>query len=143
MTKLFWALNLMVRISYTHNQKFHLKFIKNHILLPENEYPVEYLESEFMLDDAVKHSEENDVEQPDEFDENDQHDDDDSNNKLEDNNYELEKDESDDGKDDELSNQAKQKRRYPYKCKTCLKRFVYKEVYEAHIRIHKGLPGFV
>lgn len=34
------------------------------------------------------------------------------------------------------------KRTYPYKCAKCNKRFVYKEVYEAHIRIHKGLPGF-
>lgn len=34
------------------------------------------------------------------------------------------------------------KRTYPYKCVKCNKRFVYKEVYEAHIRIHKGLPGF-
>lgn len=34
------------------------------------------------------------------------------------------------------------KRTYPYKCLKCSKRFVYKEVYEAHIRIHKGLPGF-
>lgn len=34
------------------------------------------------------------------------------------------------------------KRTYPYKCTKCNKRFVYKEVYEAHIRIHKGLPGF-
>lgn len=36
------------------------------------------------------------------------------------------------------------KRTYPYKCmrKTCLKRFVYKEVYEAHLRVHKGLPAF-
>lgn len=34
------------------------------------------------------------------------------------------------------------KRTYPFKCAKCNKRFVYKEVYEAHIRIHKGLPGF-
>lgn len=34
------------------------------------------------------------------------------------------------------------KRTYPYKCKKCSKRFVYKEVYEAHIRVHKGLPAF-
>lgn len=34
------------------------------------------------------------------------------------------------------------KRTYPYKCTKCNKRFVYKEVYEAHIRIDKGLPGF-
>lgn len=34
------------------------------------------------------------------------------------------------------------KRTYPYKCTKCNKRFVYKEVYEAHNRIHKGLPGF-
>lgn len=34
------------------------------------------------------------------------------------------------------------KRSYPYRCKKCGKRFVYKEVYEAHMRIHKGLPGF-
>lgn len=34
------------------------------------------------------------------------------------------------------------KRTYPYKCSKCNKRFVYKEVYEAHIRMHKGLPGF-
>lgn len=36
----------------------------------------------------------------------------------------------------------RRKRTYPFKCKKCNKRFVYKEVYEAHIRIHKGLPGF-
>lgn len=34
------------------------------------------------------------------------------------------------------------RRTYPYKCSKCSKRFVYKEVYDAHIRIHKGLPGF-
>lgn len=34
------------------------------------------------------------------------------------------------------------RRTYPYKCSKCNKRFVYKEVYEAHIRMHKGLPGF-
>lgn len=34
------------------------------------------------------------------------------------------------------------KRTYPFKCKKCSKRFVYKEVYEAHIRVHKGLPAF-
>lgn len=117
------------------------KLNKFHFLLSENEYPVEYLEPEFLIDDSIKQSEDNDNEEPDEIDENDQDDYDDLN-KIEDKSYELEKDESDDGKDDEFSNQAKQKRRYPYKCKTCLKRFVYKEVYEAHIRIHKGLPGF-
>lgn len=37
---------------------------------------------------------------------------------------------------------SERKRSYPYRCKKCSKRFVYKEVYEAHIRIHKGLPGF-
>lgn len=37
---------------------------------------------------------------------------------------------------------SRTKRTYPYKCLKCNKRFVYKEVYEAHIRIHKGLPGF-
>lgn len=34
------------------------------------------------------------------------------------------------------------KRTYPFKCRKCSKRFVYKEVYEAHIRVHKGLPAF-
>lgn len=34
------------------------------------------------------------------------------------------------------------KRTYPFKCKKCSKRFVYKEVYDAHIRVHKGLPAF-
>lgn len=34
------------------------------------------------------------------------------------------------------------KRTYPFKCKKCSKRFVYKEVFEAHNRVHKGLPAF-
>lgn len=38
--------------------------------------------------------------------------------------------------------ESRAKRSYPYRCKKCGKRFVYKEVYEAHMRIHKGLPGF-
>lgn len=42
----------------------------------------------------------------------------------------------------EKSTKPRSKRTYPYKCTKCNKRFVYKEVYEAHIRIHKGLPGF-
>lgn len=40
------------------------------------------------------------------------------------------------------SSDSRVRRTYPYKCAKCNKRFVYKEVYEAHIRIHKGLPGF-
>lgn len=40
------------------------------------------------------------------------------------------------------SNDSRVRRTYPHKCSKCNKRFVYKEVYEAHIRIHKGLPGF-
>lgn len=40
------------------------------------------------------------------------------------------------------SSDSRVRRTYPYKCTKCNKRFVYKEVYEAHIRIHKGLPGF-
>lgn len=40
------------------------------------------------------------------------------------------------------SSDSRVRRTYPYKCNKCNKRFVYKEVYEAHIRIHKGLPGF-
>lgn len=39
------------------------------------------------------------------------------------------------------SSDSRVRRTYP-KCAKCNKRFVYKEVYEAHIRIHKGLPGF-
>lgn len=35
-----------------------------------------------------------------------------------------------------------QRRTFPFRCKKCKKRFSYKEVYEAHMRIHKGLPGF-
>lgn len=34
------------------------------------------------------------------------------------------------------------KRQYPYQCAECSKRFVYKEVYEGHMRTHKGLPAF-
>lgn len=40
------------------------------------------------------------------------------------------------------SSDSRVRRTYPYKCNKCNKRFVYKEVYDAHIRIHKGLPGF-
>lgn len=40
------------------------------------------------------------------------------------------------------SNGPRVRRTYPFKCKECNKRFVYQEVYDAHIRIHKGLPGF-
>lgn len=36
----------------------------------------------------------------------------------------------------------KSKRSYPFRCKKCAKRFMYKEVYEAHMRVHKGLPAF-
>lgn len=61
-------------------------------------------------------------------------------------------DENSQNEDDDLSDSQdksvkkkmgpRSKRTYPYKCAKCNKRFVYKEVYEAHIRIHKGLPGF-
>lgn len=37
---------------------------------------------------------------------------------------------------------TKSKRSYPFRCKKCAKRFMYKEVYEAHMRVHKGLPAF-
>lgn len=58
----------------------------------------------------------------------------------------MESPEKSDGKSDEKnedeSAKNRRKRTYPYRCKKCTKRFVYKEVYEAHIRVHKGLPGF-
>lgn len=34
------------------------------------------------------------------------------------------------------------KRSYPFRCKKCARRFMYKEVYDAHMRVHKGLPAF-
>lgn len=37
---------------------------------------------------------------------------------------------------------AKLKRSYPYRCKICSRRFMYKEVYDAHMRVHRGLPAF-
>lgn len=37
---------------------------------------------------------------------------------------------------------TKSKRSYPFRCKKCARRFMYKEVYEAHMRVHKGLPAF-
>lgn len=55
---------------------------------------------------------------------------------------ESDKVDSDGEKDEQGGSASKQKRKYPYKCKKCSKRFVYKQVYEAHIRMHKGLPGF-
>lgn len=55
---------------------------------------------------------------------------------------ESDKVDSDGDKDEQGGSANKQKRKYPYKCKKCSKRFVYKEVYEAHARMHKGLPGF-
>lgn len=57
-------------------------------------------------------------------------------------NNEMEKSESNKEKETPPKPKNQVKRKYPYKCKKCAKRFVYKEVYEAHIRIHKGLPGF-
>lgn len=36
----------------------------------------------------------------------------------------------------------KSKRSYPFRCKKCGRRFMYKEVYDAHLRVHKGLPAF-
>lgn len=33
-------------------------------------------------------------------------------------------------------------KRYAYRCNQCKKRFVYKDVYEAHLRTHQGLPGW-
>lgn len=55
-----------------------------------------------------------------------------------------EEEEPSDSQDNSGGKQTKtrSKRTYPYKCAKCNKRFVYKEVYEAHVRIHKGLPGF-
>lgn len=37
---------------------------------------------------------------------------------------------------------TKSKRSYPFRCKKCARRFMYKEVYDAHMRVHKGLPAF-
>lgn len=38
---------------------------------------------------------------------------------------------------------AKSERKsYPYRCNLCKKRYVYKEVLEAHLRQHQGLPGY-
>lgn len=37
---------------------------------------------------------------------------------------------------------VKEKKRYPYRCSKCPRRFVYKEVFEGHMRMHKGLPAF-
>lgn len=34
------------------------------------------------------------------------------------------------------------KQSYPFRCKKCARRFMYKEVYDAHMRVHKGLPAF-
>ncbi|XP_055326542.1 zinc finger protein 12-like [Sitodiplosis mosellana] len=86
----------------------------------DDEYTVEYLESEYIEDtfddEMVENEEEDDEEQ------------------------------ADDSEGKSIRNQTKKgaiKRTYPYKCPKCNKRFVYKEVYDAHIRIHKGLPGFV
>lgn len=53
---------------------------------------------------------------------------------------EDEDEEEDKSKESQAKNRPK--RTYPYKCTICNKRFVYKEVYEAHVRIHKGLPGY-
>lgn len=84
-----------------------------------DEYAVEYLEPEYMntFVNEIKQNEENANDE----DEN-----------------------SESNKQEETPPKPKNqfKRKYPYKCKKCGKRFVYKEVYEAHIRIHKGLPGF-
>lgn len=35
-----------------------------------------------------------------------------------------------------------QPKRYSYRCNQCKKRFIYKDVYEAHLRTHQGLPGW-
>lgn len=41
-----------------------------------------------------------------------------------------------------VSGGSNSKRSYPFRCKKCARRFMYKEVYEAHMRVHKGLPAF-
>lgn len=110
-----------------------------------DDYAIEYLEPEYLKTfvDCLKQTEENqqadesisdnpDDEQDDEQDESQN----DISNETED------MADSIDDKDEQSGSANKQKRKYPYKCKKCSKRFVYKEVYEAHMRMHKGLPGF-
>lgn len=79
-----------------------------------DEYTVEYLDPEYEndFDDETTHNEED------------------------------EQSEDQERKGQKKLTKSRTKRTYPYKCTRCNKRFVYKEVFEAHIRIHKGLPGF-
>lgn len=81
-----------------------------------DEYTVEYLDPEYM----------------------NTYDNEDAQNEDEEDDEELDGE----GKSTDKDTKKSTKRTYPYKCSKCAKRFVYKEVYEAHIRIHKGLPGF-
>lgn len=103
---------------------FRNVFIETFFMKFSDEYTVEYLDPEYMNTFV------------DEIDQNDSK-----------TNEECEKDETNENKEPEPEPEQEQpknqvKRKYPYKCKKCSKRFVYKEVYEAHIRMHKGLPGF-
>lgn len=120
-----------------------------------DEYAVEYLEPEYMntFVDCLKQTEED--QQPDEIlsdpdeehdgEQDDEHDDDDNSHDISnetEGTADSDKADSDGANDEQGGSASKQKRKYPYKCKKCSKRFVYKEVYEAHTRMHKGLPGF-
>ncbi|XP_031636011.1 zinc finger protein 776-like [Contarinia nasturtii] len=105
------------------DEKTKAELVRGGVIIPangdEDEYTIEYLEPEYMNTFV------------DEITQNEEYEDDD-----EDQHSETQ------GQDGKNNAESRPKRTYPYKCAKCNKRFVYKEVYEAHIRIHKGLPGF-
>lgn len=107
-----------------------LVFIRKTLNLFADEYTVEYLEPEY-VNKFVTEIAQND-------------DEDDENEELELNSdQDQEQDTSaDPSKSENSQTKGRKKRTYPYKCTKCNKRFVYKEVFEAHNRVHKGLPGF-
>lgn len=159
----------MVRITFCLHFDIQFKTIRNNqfCFYLGNEYEsVEYLEPEYIntfvncleqseearhieqIDEASELEVEIETEEieADEIDEEGEEEEEDENeNELE----SLNEDESIAGSEERTESDGgqgetkeKQKRKYPHKCKNCSKRFVYKEVFDAHIRMHKGLPGF-
>lgn len=107
---------------------------KCHSILVLDDYTVEYLEPEYVNKFVHEIADQNDD------------DDEEENDGADDGVEGIDQSDDEQDKDAESTGNGKirprSKRTYPYKCTKCNKRFVYKEVYEAHNRIHKGLPGF-
>lgn len=127
-----------------------IRILTQFFLRLDNEYAVEYLDSEYIntFTDCLEEGEgDRATEQTDEIHEQDEEVlgeeiDDEEIEQENPNEIESVGGSEEPAESDGDGAKEKQKRKYPYKCKKCSKRFVYKEVHDAHIRMHKGLPGF-